>query len=203
MLRGPASISSRVTAREVVGDLERTEALRTRVERAELDLVAALATGQGLGVAEGALAQGLADVFSATTVLTGSSSSSSPGDLRTGRNWHRFRDVWAGGSRRLPGLHRAVPSVPLDEQCRTVRDRVSACVHRSRHVDDRRPRRTLPAVRRPRWPRPPTCGLGPPGSAHRGRRRGRRPPCARSAPRGPRPGRRPGRARCAAARRPR
>ena len=44
--------------REVVGDLERAEALGTRVVRPELDLVATLAARQRPGVAERALAQG-------------------------------------------------------------------------------------------------------------------------------------------------
>ena len=53
--------------REVVGDLQGAEALRTGVERAQVDLVAALAAAQGGGVPERPLAQGvLGDVFSAT-----------------------------------------------------------------------------------------------------------------------------------------
>jgi len=42
----------------VVPDLERSEALRTGVVRAELDLVAALASDEGTRVAEGAVADG-------------------------------------------------------------------------------------------------------------------------------------------------
>ena len=73
--------------REVVGHLERPEALRTRVVRAERDLVAALAAGQGAGIAEGTLAQavvGVAVVFCHSRVLMKSSFSSVPGDSRCG-----------------------------------------------------------------------------------------------------------------------
>ena len=60
MLRGPGLDVGAGDARAglvVVPDLERSEALRTGVRRAELDLVAALATDQGPGVAEGAVAE--------------------------------------------------------------------------------------------------------------------------------------------------
>ena len=53
--------------------------------------------------------------------------------LATGRIWHR--PTAASQSWRLPGLHRAVPSVPLDEQVTTVLRRVSTCVHRIHMLD--------------------------------------------------------------------
>ena len=116
--------------REVVGDLERTEALRTGVVRAEGDLVAALAARQRGGVPEGALAQGVGGGLRLGLQLglgqRGAQEKPPPhlprGGSRPGpelapsprRRWTRV--PW-----RLPGRQRAVPSVPLDELATTVR----------------------------------------------------------------------------------
>ena len=53
------------------------------------------------------------------------------------RIWHRTTRIrkLGGSAWRLPGLHRAVPSVPLDELRSTVQAAVSACVTPYRHVD--------------------------------------------------------------------
>src|SRR6478672_4072563 len=138
--------------REVVGDLERPEALRTRVVGTEVDLVAALAARQRPGVAEGALAERVARGGAGGGCLLGDDSAHEvlllifPGaSLAPGRNWHRFRDHGpgrgCGGSRRLPGLHRAVPSVPLDELGTTVSE-PSQHVHIRSACWAARPRRT-------------------------------------------------------------
>ena len=114
--------------REVVGHLERAEALRTRVVRPQSDLVTALAARQRAGVPEGTLAQGGPEPrrrsVGDTSAHDGFLLLIFPvAALAMGRNWHRSHDRThtAGGSWWLPGLRRAVPSVPLDELAPTVR----------------------------------------------------------------------------------
>ena len=114
--------------REVVGDLERPEALRTRVVGAELDLVPALATGQGAwrcrrrprGGPGSWLPCSADDGAHGVLLLIFPAADSRPGPELA--PFPRLPGVSVtGGSWRLPGLHRAVPSVPLDELCTTLR----------------------------------------------------------------------------------
>ena len=106
----------------VVPDLQRPEALRTGVRRPELDLVPALAADQGAGVAEGAVADSAGRVaLLGDDVRSWRPPSSSPRRLSPRAGFGTVPATapdFGGGrrSRRLPGLHRAVPSVPLDEQ---------------------------------------------------------------------------------------
>ncbi len=147
MLRGPASIVLAGDRGELVGDLERTEALRARVEGSEPHLVAALATLERDGVAERALSR--ASSLGQLDRAVGHDSAHGflllicPGtSIASGRIWHRFHVRFpfgrvtapgGGGSWRLPGLHRAVPSVPLDEQVTNYRERRLTGESRSHH----------------------------------------------------------------------
>ena len=133
MFCGPASICSRVTAREVVGDLERAEALLAGVERAELLGRAALATDRATALpnapsrrAAARSARRVPEVLKEGLLLI------FPGRLspRDGIGTVGTRVVDEHQELRdgLPGLQRAVPSAPLDERCSTLR-RPSQHVH--------------------------------------------------------------------------
>ncbi len=123
--------------REVVGDLQRAEALGARVERAQVDPMTTLATGQRGGVPEGALAEpgrgrlrrrggGRRPLRSQRRSWIPPSHLSRATLAGVGFG-NRFRDVRASCLAR-PGVRggcrdffRAVPSVPLDEQVPTYR----------------------------------------------------------------------------------
>ena len=167
--------------REVVGDLERAEALRTGVVRAEVDLVAALAAGERRWRCRRrprASAGRVGVPCRQRAVLTESSFSSSPrrtsprAGISTVSTTAGAAD--GGGSRRLPGRQRAVPSVPLDELMATLRRRVSRCAHRVHMLAGSR---DVVAAGRP--PATRRRGLsasgvaGEAGGAGRGRRRAR------------------------------
>ena len=135
---GPASICSRVTVREVVGDLQRAEALRTGVERAESMRGSALAAGEAR--------------WRCRTRLRGAPGAAWTGCSRrppshlphgrlstTGRNWHLPRDP-RRASRVVAGASAGRVPLPLSMSCPQPRQ-PSHHVHLGSGMWDRAQRR--------------------------------------------------------------